>query len=165
MIFRNALPEEADKLTVLTLNSKRYWGYPDEWMAMWTEDLTIMPEYIEKNMVVLAEENALLLGYVSIIEHASSQIVRVGEHHISGGFFLDNLFINPSYIRKGIGEKLMNIAFDWCKEKQIEALYVYSDPNAKGFYEKMGATCLGEVVSGDNGRALPFLVFEFHWQI
>ena len=161
MIFRNALPEEANKLTELTLNSKKYWGYPDEWMAMWTDELTIHPEYIEKNMVVLAEENKQLLGYISIIEHSSSQIVTFGGHHISGGFFLDNLFIHPSHIRKGIGEELINIAFVWCKEKQIKTLYVYSDPNAKGFYEKMGAECLGEVLSGDTGRAIPLLIFDF----
>ena len=163
MIFRDALPKEAKELTELTFKSKKYWGYPDKWMEIWTDELTINSEYIEKNMVILAEENKRLPGYISIIEHRSEPMVTVGEHHVSDGFFLDNLFVHPCYIRKGIGKKLTNIAFCRCKEKQIEKIYVYSDPNAKGFYEKMGALCLGEVATGDMGRALPLLVFEFNW--
>ena len=162
MIFRNAIPEEANKITRLTLASKRYWGYSEEWIAGWTEELTVHPEYIEKNMVVLAEEKTELLGYISIIEHTQNQIVKVGEYSLSGGFFLDNLFIHPLHIREGIGAKLTIIALDWCKKRQIKMLHVYSDPNAKGFYEKMGAVCFGEIVSGSFGRPLPFLVFKIH---
>ena len=160
MIFRNALPNEADVLTKLTLDSKKYWGYPEEWIAIWTDELTVHPKYIEKNMVVVAEEDKELLGYISVIEHNTKHVVKVGEYSISGGFFLDNLFISPSHINKGIGRKLSEIAFDWCRERQIKLLHVYSDPNAKGFYVKMGAVCLGEVISGDVGRPLPFLIFK-----
>ena len=160
MTFRDALPEEADALTRLTLASKRYWGYPEEWMAIWTEELTVRPAYIEKNMVVLAEEGGEFLGYVSVIQHAPEHKVEVGERVILGGYFLDNLFVHPSRIREGIGAKLMAVALDWRRERRIEALYVCSDPNAKGFYEKMGGVCLGEVKSGPAGRSLPFLVFQ-----
>jgi len=112
-------------------------------------------------MVVLAEENTEILGYVSIIEHNKNHVVQIGEYNVPGGFFLDNLFIRPSHIRrKGIGKRLIDIALEWCREKQINVLNVYSDPNAKGFYEKMGAVCLGEIISGDVGRPLPFLVFK-----
>ena len=162
MIFRNALPEEASKLTELTLESKKYWGYSDELMIIWTDELTIHSEYIEKNMVLLAEDNKQILGYISIIEHASNQIVTVDEWQVTGGFFLDNLFVLPSHIRKGIGERLVNIAISWCKEKQIKNLYVYSDPNAKAFYERMGAVCLGEVATSGGSRPLPLLVIEIN---
>ena len=160
MIFRNALPNEAEELTQLTLDSKRYWGYPEEWIARWTGELTVRPEYIKKNTVVVAEENAELLGYVSIIEEPQNHVLQVGAYKIAGGFFLDNLFIHPSHIRKGIGKKLTAITFDWCSEKQIKLLHVCSDPNAKGFYEKMGAMYLGEFLSNNASRSLPFLVFK-----
>ena len=149
MHFRNALPNEAADLTRLTLDSKRYWGYPEEWIAIWTDDLTISPEYIEKNMVVVAEENAEMLGYVSIVEDDT------------GNFFLDNLFIHTSHIRKGIGEKLVAIALDWCRQRQIKQLYVYSDPHSKGFYEKTGAVYVGEIASTRiAGRTLPFMTYH-----
>jgi len=160
MIFRTAISEDATKLTKLTLESKKYWEYPKEWMSMWVDELTINPEYIQRNMVTVVEENLELLGYVSIVEESSSHIVELQGIKLVGGFFLDNLFIHPSYIRKGIGEKLIAIAFDWCKGKSLEQLYVISDPNAKGFYEKMGAICIGELPSRVEGRHLYCLVFN-----
>jgi len=165
MLFRNALPEEADKLTRLALESKGYWGYPEEWMNIWTDELTVSSEYINNNMVVLAEEDSELLGFISIVEYSSKHMITCNEYNISGGFFIDNLFVQPSHIQRGIGKGLMAVSFNWCIAKNIEKLYVYSDPNAKGFYEKMGALFLGEVVSGKLGRSLPFLVFEFLHQI
>ena len=161
MQFRNALTNEADLLTQLTIDSKRYWKYPEEWIAIWTDDLTLSPEYIEKNMVVVAEQEEEVLGYISLIEHDKNHVVKIEESIISGGFFLDNLFIRPTHIRKGIGEKLVAIAFDWCRERQIKQLYVYSDPYSRGFYEKTGAEYVGEVKSDNiSGRTLPFLTYH-----
>ena len=160
MIFRTATPDEAVLITQLTLDSKRYWGYSEEQMKNWIDELTISPEYIERNMVFVAEISTYLVGYVSIIEEGPEHILDVGNYKISGGFFLDNLFIHPSHIRQGIGEKLLNIALNWCKEKEIKNLHVVSDPNAKDFYEKMGAICLGNLPSSIAGRYLPLMVFH-----
>ena len=147
MIFRNARPDEADTLTQLTFASKRHWGYPEEWMALWTDDLTISTEYIEKNMVVVAEKDKKLLGYISIKEDSSK-------------FYLDNIFIHPSHIRKGIGEKLLAIGLDWCRKNQVVQLHVYSDPYSKGFYEKTGAMYIKEIESEVIlSRTLPFFTY------
>jgi len=157
--FRDALPDESDKLTQLSLDSKAYWGYPREWIALWTEELTISPDYIMKNMVVVAEEKTEILGYISIIEEIFQDTVRIGEHNISHGFFLDNMFILPSHIKKGIGKKLFEIAIHWCRKRQIRKLYIDSDPNAKKFYEKMGAVYIGEIESNKIvGRTRPILI-------
>ena len=161
VMFRTAVPGEAAKITQLTLDSKRYWGYPEEFIISWTEELTILPEYISKNMLVVAEADSQLLGYVSIIEKPLGHVLEIGNYKISGGFFLDNLFVHPSHIRQGIGERLIHVAFDWCREREIKLFHVISDPNAKGFYEKMGAACLEHLPSDIAGRYLPFLIFRF----
>ena len=151
MQFRNPRPNEANALTELTFASKRHWGYPEEWMALWADDLTISPEYIEKNMVVVAEDGAELLGYVSVKQEDDK-------------FYFDNLFVNPRHIRKGIGEKLLDIALDWCKENHVAQLHVYSDPYSRGFYEKTGAMFVEEIASEViPGRTLPF--FTYHIEI
>ena len=150
MIFRNAQPHEAEALTQLTLASKEHWGYPEEWMALWIDDLTITLEYIGKNMVAVAEEGGELLGYISIKESGTDN------------FSLDNLFIHPSHIRKGIGEKLLAIGLDWCKENQVAQLHIYSDPYSRGFYEKMGAAYVGEIPSEViPDRTLPHFIYHF----
>jgi len=161
VIFRNAVPNEADILTQLTLESKRYWGYSEEFVMDWAKYLIMHAEYIEKNIVVVAEENEEICGYFSIIEEQSSHIVTIGERTISGGFFLDNLFIRPSYICKGLGKKLFAIALEYCEEKKIHLLHFYSDVNAKGFYEKMGALYVGEAALGTTGRTQPYFTYAF----
>ena len=157
IIFRDARPDESNKLTQLSLASKAYWGYPKDWIALWTEELTITPNYIKKNMVVVAEENTELLGYISIIEDTLQKKMSI--ENISRGFFLDYMFIHPSHIKKGIGKKLFEIATHWCRERQIKQLYIDSDPNAKEFYEKMGAVSIGEISSDKiEGRTRPILL-------
>jgi len=147
MRFRNAKPSEANTLTQLTLASKAHWGYPDEWMTLWTDDLTITSNYIAENMVVVAEGEAGILGYVSV-------------KNDDGKFYLDNLFIHPSCIRKGIGQKLLAISHNRCKENGVTQLHVYSDPFSRGFYEKTGAVFVEEVASKVIlGRTLPFFTY------
>jgi len=149
MKFRDALPHEADALTRLTFRSKRHWGYPEEWMQIWADELTISPKYIEENKVIVAEDGGGIVGYISIMQN-------------DDGCFLDNLFIDPGFIRKGIGEKLTSTALEWCRQNQIETVYVYSDPFSKGFYEKTGAVYLREEASqAIPGRTLPLLVYNY----
>jgi len=151
MVFRNAMPREANAITELTLASKNHWGYPKEWMTLWADDLTITSEYIENNMVVVAEDGNNLLGYVSVKKD-------------DGEYYLDNLFVCPAHIKKGIGIKLLAFAHDWCREHGVARLHVYSDPFSKGFYEKTGAVFVKDVASEViSGRSLPFLTY--HLQI
>ena len=161
MMFRKASALEAEYLTKLTLESKNYWNYPQEWIKMWTDELTITAEYIEKNTVIVAEEDSNIVGYFSIVEESISHVVELSGNTIVGGFFLDNIFIHPLHIQKGIGHRLIETAFQWCMENGVEKLYTVSDPNARGFYEKMGGVCLGELPSSIEGRCLLFFVFEF----
>ena len=165
MQIREALPAQADTLTQLIFASKRYWGYADEDMARWASGLTISSAYIEKNMTALAEENGEILGIVSLLEEPPEKVFCIEEHRVTGGFFLDFLFVRPDYIRRGIGRQLASHALDWCGQKNIDKLYVISDPNAKGFYERLGAVCLGSLTDPPNsgtGRVRPFLVFRLN---
>jgi len=148
MTFRNVLPHEAEILTTLTFASKQHWGYPQKWMQIWADELTISPKYIQHNYVVAAEIDAQIAGYISVSQDED-------------GSSLDNLFIHPNHIRKGIGEKLVKIALNWCKDRQIKELFVYSDPFSRGFYEKTGAEYVREIESQKiPGRFLPLLVYK-----
>jgi GNAT superfamily N-acetyltransferase len=160
MIFRDAQPRDAKELTMLTFESKKYWGYPDTYMELWTDQLTITPEYIEKNKVVLALEDGQIAGYFSITREGPEEVLAVGNYQMAGGYFLDNLFIRPDYIRTGLGKALLFKAFEHCREQKIELLHVYSDPHAQGFYEAMGAEHPGELPTKIPGRSLPIMLFR-----
>jgi GNAT superfamily N-acetyltransferase len=147
MTIRPAHPYEATAITELLLASKAYWGYPREWLEIWTPELTVTFGYIESNMIYVADENELL-GVVSVIEQ-------------NGAHCLNYLFIHPSHIRKGIGERLFKTAADWCKANGIAELHIEADPHARGFYEKMGATYIKQVPYGAiPGRTLPLLIYK-----
>jgi len=160
MIIREAQPQDAKELTALTFESKKHWGYPDIYMELWTKELTITPEYIEKNKVVLAIEDGQIAGYFSIMKESPEEVLQVGNYRMAGGFFLDNLFIRPSFIRTGLGKKLLFLALEYCREQNIPLLHVYSDPNAQGFYEAMGAEHLGDLPTKIPGRSLPIMLFR-----
>jgi GNAT superfamily N-acetyltransferase len=160
MKIRLALPSEAEELTKLTFLSKNFWNYPDEWLESWRESLTVTPSYIEENMVIVAEIEGILAGYLSISKEDQDAVLTIGDYSSKEGNCLDNLFVHPDYIRKSIGESLLNHAKEWCKNHGISKLHIYSDPNAKGFYEKMGASYLGEFQSEGSVRPLPILLLE-----
>jgi maltose O-acetyltransferase len=48
----------------------------------------------------------------------------------------------------------MKNAQETCKELGIEKLYIFSDPNAKGFYLKIGADYINESPSSIDGRTV-----------
>ena len=49
----------------------------------------------------------------------------------------------------------MEYACGWCRQKGIGSLYIFSDPHARGFYERLGAKALGESASSIPGRTVP----------
>jgi len=150
--LRQAKPREANTLTGLAFRAKAHWGYPKDWLNLWADDLTITQEYIQNNMVAVADADGEVAGFVSVTEDG-------------GDFFLDNLFVDPLHMGKGVGKKLLNHALDHCKQIGVTCLTLYSDPNAKGFYESTGAVYVGEHPSANiPGRTLPVLVYNLEEQ-
>ena len=64
-----------------------------------------------------------------------------------------------SAIGTGIGKELFLDAMERAAKLNVEAVEISSDPNAAGFYKRMGATQIGEVDSPIDGqdRKLPRL--------
>ena len=44
--IRAADPADAVVLSALAHRAKAFWGYPSEWLALWSEELTLTPEYL-----------------------------------------------------------------------------------------------------------------------
>jgi GNAT superfamily N-acetyltransferase len=144
--IRRTLPEEADTLSQIALSAKAYWGYPERWMEIWAPLLTITPEFVSSAVVWVAEVNGGLAGFYALI------LVKQRVN-------LEHLWILPAYIRKGIGRALFEHALARCREMQFQGLEIVSDPNAQGFYERMGAKKVGVSVDEVDGelRSLPVM--------
>lgn len=150
MLIRRAHPEDCAELTLLSFASKRYWNYPEKYFEIWKSELTITVEYMRANRVFLAENEQDIIGYFSIVEVKDA--FWAGKVFINKGFWLEHMYVNPRYIKCGIGTKLINYAKNYCHQQKIHFLYIFVDPNANGFYDKMGASYLGESLSSIDGR-------------
>lgn len=144
--IRIALLAEARILTQIALTAKRHWGYPERWMEIWTPLLTITPEFIASAEVWVAEMNGEPAGFYALI---------FSEKRAS----LEHLWILPSYMGKGFGRALFEHALRGCSENGCDVLEIVSDPNAQGFYERMGAKKVGLNIGEVDGqlRTLPIL--------
>ena len=140
-----ASAEQAETLTKIAIASKSHWGYPKRWIEIWLPILSVSEEYISKHEVWVAVEDDRPIGFYSLEEN------EVG-----------GLWVLPEFIGQGIGRELFLHALTRCNELGYDKLLIESDPNAVGFYEKMGAKRVGEShneVDG-NPRVLPILEIQ-----
>jgi GNAT superfamily N-acetyltransferase len=136
-------------LTSLALEAKRYWGYPEHWIKHWKSDLTISSEFIHDNHVYVAEENGQIQGFYALIVTGNKAE-------------LDHMWVQPALIGTGIGKELFLDAMERAAALKVIAVEISSDPNAAGFYRRMGATEIGESDASFDGvtRKLPRLKIE-----
>ena len=147
--IRRAEPEEAACLTEIAFAAKRHWGYPESWIEVWREDLTVTPDFIQWNEVFVANENGRLTGFYALVTS-------------EGKTELDHLWVLPEQIGKGVGRQLLQHALDRVAAVGGTVIEIVSDPNAEGFYLKAGAVKIGEVISEIEGktRILPRLLLQ-----
>lgn len=136
-------------MTEIAHNAKRHWGYPEHWIKHWQDDLTISPDFVAANQVYVAELAGELLGFYALI-------IRNDKAE------LDHLWVAPAHIGTGVGKELFVHAMQTAARENISEVEILSDPNAEGFYRKMGAHHIGETVSEIDGqpRALPRLTVD-----
>ena len=157
--IRSARGSDSEQLTQISFASKRHWQYPDSYLDVWREELTITPTYIEENLVYVAERRGNTIGYYSLVDVDAA--FWAGQTYIEEGAWLEHMFIEPSHIGKGIGTLLMKHAEQVCSDRNIFTVRILADPNAKGFYEKSGAIFVRDVPSNIEGRTVAY----FKWQI
>lgn len=138
--IRRAEPFEAETLTEISHAAKRHWGYPERWIECWRETLTITPEFIKTNEVYLAEEDGAALGFYALIMEGEEAE-------------LEHLWVRPERIGTGLGRELMEEAKSRAASLGARAINITGDPNAEGFYLRMGAQRLGQVSAPVDGTA------------
>lgn len=149
----NAQESDSDVLTEISFAAKRHWNYPDKYFDTWRNELTITKDYITQNIVIKALYQSFALGFFSIVENKAD--FYSGEIFVNKGFWLEHLFIKPEYHKLGIGRLLIDHAKHISKNVGISDLLIFVDPNARGFYDKIGADYLYETKSSIPGRLIP----------
>ena len=147
--IRRSLPEEANTLTQIATEAKRYWGYPEHWIRHWESDLTVSSDFIRDNHVYVAEQDGEIRGFYALC--VSGEKAE-----------LEHMWVAPGSIGTGVGKELFLDAMERAAALKVRQVEISADPNAAGFYEHMGASQIGEIDSSIDGqvRKLPRLKIE-----
>jgi GNAT superfamily N-acetyltransferase len=143
-VIRRAVAGDAEALTAIAYAAKRHWRYPEEWIALWRRELTFTPEFIERYPVYGAVDGNALVGVYALLFSASD-------------CELEHFWVAPTHMGAGVGRALFEHALEQCRAIGARRLWINADPNAEGFYERMGARRVGQVPSTPAGRTLPRL--------
>jgi GNAT superfamily N-acetyltransferase len=151
MMIRRAAVDEASVLTTIALEAKRHWGYPEHWIKHWESDLTVSPDFIRDNHVYVAEADGKVRGFYALCVSGEKERAHKAE--------LEHMWVSPGYIGTGIGKELFLDAMERAAALDVRDVELSADPNAAGFYTRMGAMQIGEVDSPIDGaeRKLPRL--------
>jgi GNAT superfamily N-acetyltransferase len=146
---RAARPGEEALLSAICWRSKQHWGYDAAFMRQSAASLAVPRVAIDDGHVwVAVDPEGQPLGVV--------QLAIVGSD-----LDLDKLFVEPSAIGAGIGEMLFRRAVAEARRRGHRRMTVLADPNAAGFYERMG--CRFDSMAPSDaipGRELPLYVFD-----
>jgi len=129
--IRRVKLEEAETLTQIAIAAKRHWDYPEHWMELWIPQLTFSPAYFEENESWVAELDSEAIAFYTLQEK-------------DGNAWLENIWVLPEYIGKGVGRQLFEHVVELARQRGYQALQLEAEPSAVGFYEKMGMRKIGE---------------------
>ncbi|MBI2203469.1 MAG: GNAT family N-acetyltransferase [Candidatus Rokubacteria bacterium] len=145
--FRPARPADAATLTRIAHASKRYWRYPEDLMLQWKDALTVSEDSMTESPVVCAVRGGQIVGFYAL-------------SGAGGTRELEHFWVAPDHIGDGIGTRMFEQVLVTLRDAGARMLRIASDPNAEGFYRRMGARREGDVPSTPEGRRLPLLVFD-----
>jgi ribosomal protein S18 acetylase RimI-like enzyme len=143
-----AKSEDSEALTEIAHAAKRHWGYPDTWIAAWRDVLTMRPEFLAANISYCAVAEDRIVGFYILTQEED-------------GIHLDHLWVLPAAMGREIGRALFEHAAVEATKLGFNSVKIEADPNAEGFYKRMGAVRIGTSVSEVEGepRELPLMEF------
>jgi GNAT superfamily N-acetyltransferase len=138
--LRAAEPDDYERVRELTFESKAHWGYDRDFVRRWAEGLSFDGE--QERWV--AEVDGEIVAWAALVPPAEGVAV------------LDDLWVDPPAMGHGFGSRLFRLAADRARELGAERLEWGAEPNAVGFYEKLGGRKLRNHVT-EWGRVAPWM--------
>lgn len=95
---------------------------------------------------LLLTDDALIGGRTRVATAASDRIVGFASmFRVGDAFELEDLFVDPDWMRRGIGRLLMLDAMMIARDQQVPRIDVTANPHAFAFYTDAGFVHDGEV--------------------
>jgi GNAT superfamily N-acetyltransferase len=132
--IRRGRPEEAPALSALALRSKTVWGYDPEFLELYRPALELDAGYLRSNQVLVAEVAGSPAAFLTLRERGRELEIEF-------------LFVEPASMGSGMGRALVEEALGIAADRGCARVVVESDPNAEGFYLRLGARRIATVES------------------
>jgi len=142
--LRTALPDEIPTLEALQRHSSLVWADTREQLLAHADAIAIPVEQVERGWARVAlGGDGVVIGFSLIVPPAVTD----------GAAELDGLFVEPDHMRGGVGRVLVADAVERARARSYPRIEVMANPNARGFYERVGFTG-GETVDTRFGPGL-----------
>lgn len=142
--IRSAHPHEGERLRVIAIASKTHWGYDLDRVRQWAVMGDFSAKGLREKEVYVAEVDRRVVAWAALIPKGEL-------------IWLDDLWVEPRWIGKGVGSHLFSHAVERARRLGGTRLEWEAEPNAVGFYEKLGGQYVrnGELTVW--GRVLPVM--------
>ena len=127
---------DAARLREIAFRAKAHWGYDEAQVREWADAIDL-----EDGRELLLEADV-----------AWASLIPRGEVCV-----LEDLWVDPEAMGRGVGRALFERACTRARELGASRLEWEAEPNAVGFYERMGARYLRNGKQSEWGRILPVL--------
>jgi GNAT superfamily N-acetyltransferase len=144
LIVRGAHADEGPRLKEIAIDAKCHWGYERERVRRWADDGDFTPDGLAKLTTFVAEADGRAVGWVSLLRKDAR-------------WWLEDLWVEPAAMGRGVGAALFGAAAAYARSRGARELEWEAEPNAVGFYERMGGRYLRDGTPSAWGRINPIM--------
>ena len=145
--IRCARSDEGERLRTIAIASKGHWGYDADRVREWAAGGDFSPEGLRRKEVFVAEVGGRVVAWASLIPKGRL-------------CWLDDLWVEPEWIGKAIGTELFQHAAERATQLGAVTMEWEAEPNALGFYERMGGRHVRDGARNDWGRILEVMAVD-----
>jgi GNAT superfamily N-acetyltransferase len=144
MRCRRAEPRDVGRLRKITVAAKAHWGHDLAWVERWVSAGDFPGVAVARGEARLIEVDGAVAGWSALQARGD-----VG--------WLEDLWVDPPYMGRGVGKALFLDAVARAKAAGAQSLEWEADPDAVGFYERMGGRRIRDSKVTELGRILPIM--------
>jgi GNAT superfamily N-acetyltransferase len=142
--IRRARPDEGPRLKKIAVAAKSYWGYESQSVFRWADQGDFSPARLAELNAFVAVAGGRAVGWCSLLGEGET-------------WSLEDLWVEPEWMGKGVGERLFREAAAHARSLGGRRLEWEAEPNAVGFYERMGARYVRDSEPSAWGRIIPVM--------
>ena len=137
--IRSVAPDEGERLREIAIAAKGHWGYETDRVREWAAMGDFSAAGLQQKDCYIAAVEGRAVGWAAAIDRGEV-------------WWLDDLWVEPEWMGQGIGRLLFRHAAERGRQAGAARMEWEAEPNALGFYNKMGGRYLHSSEAGAWGR-------------